>query len=186
MKLKSESDIELLVRNDKEMMNVLRVARDFNLPNWWIGAGFLRNKVWDSLHDISEPDATDVDLVYFDKDNINPEIDWQYDKDLKKIQPGVNWEVKNLARMHHNNGDDDPYTSSENAIAHWPETATAIAIKLVDEDIKLLFSYGPSDLLNIIARPTPYFTSDKLPIFYDRIAKKQWQKRWLKLSVIDH
>ena len=33
-----------------------------------IGAGFVRNKVWDFLHEFSEPSAgmSDVDLVYFD------------------------------------------------------------------------------------------------------------------------
>ena len=34
------------------MMNVLNEANKLNLPDWVIGAGFLRNKVWDYLHDI--------------------------------------------------------------------------------------------------------------------------------------
>jgi len=46
----NEQDIINLVRSDKWMMNVLQEAEKLNLPELIIGAGFLRNKVWDYLH----------------------------------------------------------------------------------------------------------------------------------------
>ncbi len=38
-------DIINLVAADSWMMDVLHQAEKLNLPNWMIGAGFLRNKV---------------------------------------------------------------------------------------------------------------------------------------------
>ncbi|MRE47150.1 hypothetical protein GII66_24395, partial [Escherichia coli] len=45
---------------------------------------------------------------------------------LRQQLPSLDWSVKNQARMHQRNGD-YPYTSTRNALLHWPETATAIA-----------------------------------------------------------
>lgn len=41
----NEKDIIQMVKEDKWMMNVLMEADKLNLPDWMIGAGFLRNKV---------------------------------------------------------------------------------------------------------------------------------------------
>jgi len=185
MKLTSESDIKTLVENDKDMMRVLRIARDFGLPDWWIGAGFLRCRVWDEQSGFTETTGLkDVDVVYFNGDDVQPETDWQYDKDLLVVAPDVNWEVRNQARMHCINGN-EPFTSTEDGIAHWTETATAVAVKLDGEEVKLLFCYGSDDLLNIVARPTPYFTGVNSQTVRDRIEKKQWRKKWPMLQIKD-
>lgn len=182
MKLKSESDIENLVKNNHEMMRILQIATELDLPDWWIGGGFLRNKVWDAQSGIEDSPATDVDLVYFDKTNIEPEIDWQYDEKLRALMPDVKWEVRNQARMHYINGL-EPFSSSEDSMSHWPETATAIGVKLTNGKIVLNYCYGADDLLGLIARPTPYFSDDKISVFHYRITNKQWLKRWPKLVV---
>src|SRR3989344_341827 len=41
----TEKDILDLIKIDKWMMDILRVAEKLNLPDWIIGAGFIRNKV---------------------------------------------------------------------------------------------------------------------------------------------
>lgn len=46
---KSEAEIGQLVAADDWMMQVLAAAKSMGLPDWWIGAGFLRNRVWDAL-----------------------------------------------------------------------------------------------------------------------------------------
>jgi len=63
----TEQDIINLIKNDKWMMAVLKEADKLNLSDWMIGAGFLRNKVWDYLHNIKREiaDTRDIDLVYF-------------------------------------------------------------------------------------------------------------------------
>lgn len=181
-RIASEADILGLVKADESMMRALRIARDLDLPNWWIGAGFLRNKVWDAIAGIASSPARDVDLVYFDGSSVNAETDWAYDEQLKQLDPHNEWEVRNQARMHYKN-DSDPFTSTEDGIAHWTETATAIGVKLEGEELRLLFCYGTDDLFAMIARPTPYFQGVKSKVFTDRMAKKNWQQRWPMLRI---
>ena len=181
MTIETHADIETLVRNDVFMMDVLRIARELDLPDWWVGAGFLRNRVWDAISENETSIDRDIDLVYFDQSNAEPEADYDIERKLKKIDPLLSWEVCNQARMH---VEDAPYTSSEDAIEHWPETATAIAVKLGDDDtLEFLFCYGIDDLAGLVARPTPYFSGDKVARFYERMSQKNWQERWPNLRV---
>ncbi len=57
-----------LIRADPWMMRILRAAAALDLPEWMIGAGFVRNKVWDHLHGFAnaEVQTADIDLIYFD------------------------------------------------------------------------------------------------------------------------
>src|SRR3990167_2279381 len=64
----TEKDIIHIIREDEWMMSVLRIAEGLHLPDWWIGAGFVRSKVWDHLHGYKErTPLPDVDIIYFDK-----------------------------------------------------------------------------------------------------------------------
>jgi uncharacterized protein len=182
MKVTSESDIEQLVENDPWMMQILHAAESLNLPDWWIGAGFLRNKVWDTLEDNEPQPSKDVDLVYFDPANTEAETDWAHDKKMKQDFPFAEWEIRNQARMHYVSGF-EPFISTANGISHWVETATCVAVKLEDGQPRFLFCYGTDDLLGLVARPTPYFTGDLLKTFHERLEKKQWRKRWPHLRV---
>lgn len=183
VRLKTEEDIAALVRNDEHMMRALEIARKLDLPDWWIGAGFLRNKVWDALSGIDIHKQTDTDLVYYDTADVTPERDWEYDRQLQSLDPANKWEVRNQARMHYVN-DHPPFASTRDGIAHWTETATAVAVRLNKADeLEFLFCYGTDDLLSLIARPTPYMQGDLLNVFHTRMAKKRWQERWSALRI---
>lgn len=185
MIIKSENDIEKLVLSDPWMMDVLHAAAHLNLPDWWIGAGFLRNKVWDAMEGNASKPSKDVDLVYFNAADVRPESDWKYDEQLKDAYPFAEWEVRNQARMHYVN-DFDPYTSTADGITHWVETATCVAVKLQNDKLQFLFCHGLTDLLGLIARPSPCIKGpDLLKLFHNRVEQKQWQKRWPHLQVID-
>lgn len=182
-KISSEEDITKLVLADAWRMDVLREAEKINLPNWWIGAGFLRNIIWDAIEGIESSPTRDVDLVYFDKANIDPETDWAYDEELQSIYPNAEWEVRNQARMHYINNF-RPYLSTEDGIAHWVETATCIAVKLENGRLQYLFCHGTDDLFNLVARPIPRFKEpDLVSTFYERIEKKQWREKWPNLKI---
>lgn len=178
----TERDILLLVENDPWMMEILRAAESLYLPDWMIGAGFLRNKVWDELHGYQKEvvDTADIDLIYFDSENLSEEKEKEIDVELKK-KINVNWATKNQARMHVVNKN-DPYTSSEDALAHWVETATATAVKLEQGNLRLIAPWGIEDLVSLVVRPTRYFKND-LEKFYERIENKNWLKKWPKLRV---
>lgn len=179
----SEQDIITLIESDEWMMRVLCAAEKLDLPDWWIGAGFLRNKVWNAIEGNGDHSNTDVDLVYFNPKDCQPETDWSYDEKMKRDYPIADWEIRNQARMHYVNNF-EPYISTADGISHWVETATCVAVKLIDGKLELLFCHGSDDLLNLVARPIPIFQSDNLiQTFHDRVAKKEWQKKWPNLKV---
>jgi len=163
------------------MIGVLRTAEILNLPDWVIGAGFVRNKVWDHLHGYSKPkvDTADIDLVYFDPDGNDEEADQKLSQKLKN-DTGIDWEIVNQVYAHKWNNL-PPYTSSENAISQWPETATGIGVKIESGELKLIAPHGIDDLVNLIVRPSPRFL-DGLARVKERAKKKQWFEKWPKLQ----
>lgn len=184
MTIGSEADIAALIRADSWMMEVLRAAENLNLPDWWIGAGFLRNTVWDAIAGNPPQHSRDVDLVYFNSADVAPETDWAYDDSMKRDYPFAAWEIRNQARMNYVNNF-PPFTSTADGIAHWVETATCAAVKLASGKLQFLFCYGTSDLYGLIARPTPYFiTGDLFQTFYTRVTEKRWRERWPALRVL--
>lgn len=155
----------------------MRTVEKLNLPDWWIGAGFIRNKIWDELFDKSErtpPD--DVDVIFFDPADQSEECEKQLEKELSEQMPDVTWSVTNQIRMAKINGD-APYRSSEDALAAWPETATAVGVHLKNGQLELLAPHGIDDLVNGIVRPTPIFV-EKKEAYSKRQAKKNWRAKW--------
>ncbi len=187
----TRKDIINLIENDKWMMDVLKIVESLNLPDWWIGAGFVRGKIWDSLHGYKKrTPLPDIDVIYFDRTDFikmeeksfSTNAENKYQKILKKKMFQVNWSVTNQARMHlvHK---DNPYKNSREALANWVETATCIGVKIQKEKIVLTTPRGIEDLVNLIVRPTPKFTKD-LKTFNERIKNKKWLKKWPKLRIL--
>ncbi len=48
--MQHETQLKTLLTQDPVRMKILRMARELNLPDCWIGAGFVRSLVWDHLH----------------------------------------------------------------------------------------------------------------------------------------
>lgn len=188
----TKKDIISLIEKDAWMMRILKTVKELQLPDWWIGAGFVRSKIWDTLHKYKRRTLLpDIDVIYLDKTDFSPEeedkfttkSEEKYQKILKKKFPNIHWSVTNQARMHifHK---DKPYKSSEEALAQWVETATCVGVRLNDKN-KIILSTprGIKDLTNLILHPTQPF-KDNLKVFYERIEKKQWLKKWPKLKII--
>ncbi|GIO25609.1 nucleotidyltransferase family protein [Ornithinibacillus bavariensis] len=183
--LKSEQDILKVIQNDSEMMAIINAAQTMQLPDWWICAGFVRSKIWDVLHEFKEPTIIDdVDVVYFDPNNLEESIEKDYEQRLKKLMPSVPWSVKNEARMHHINNL-EPYKSTVDAIAKFPETVTSLGVKRTEDgEILLVCPHGVTDVLSLTVRPTPFFkqSEDRMKIYHSRIHKKNWKSKWYKVT----
>jgi hypothetical protein len=171
-----------IVAGDPRRLACLRAVRDLGLPDAWIGAGFVRNAVWDALtgrtHD---PRAHDVDVAFFDAAIANGPralaVEWRLERTLATALPGLRWSVTNQARMAALNGD-APYRNTAEAIACWPETATAIAAQIDGAgSIRILAPHGVEDLFALIVRPTPAFSA-KPALWEKRWREKAWQERW--------
>lgn len=90
--------------------------------------------------------------------------------------------MKNQARMHTRNGD-APYVSAVEAMRYWPETATAVAARRYGLDgCEIGAPFGLDDLLNLILRPTPRFSSEKRSIYEGRLQTKGWTASWPMLQ----
>ncbi|EWG13054.1 nucleotidyltransferase family protein [Cytobacillus firmus] len=187
MQIKTEEDIVKLVTQDKWMMDILSAAKSLNLPDWWVCAGFVRAKVWDTLHGFrNRTHLPDVDVVYFNKSDLREETEKELESKLKSLLPQVPWSVKNEARMHLLN-DLPPYTSSVDAISKFPETATALGLKLDDKcNVILTAPWGIEDLLSFKINPTPLFAEDSMlfEVFLQRVEKKNWKSIWPMLEEI--
>lgn len=174
----TEQDILNLIKNDPWMMAVLKKASTLNLKNWVIGAGFVRNKVWDHLagHKRKTVDTNDIDLVYFDPDGNDEEADKKLSQKLNS-ETGLSWEIVNQAYAHKWNNL-SPYISIEDALSQWPETVTAIGVTLEKNNrLKLIAPYGIDDLVNFRIRMSPKFKGDIIKIT-ERVAKKKWLEKW--------
>lgn len=187
MLIKTEEDIVKVVKQDKWMMTILTAARSLDLPDWWVCAGFVRAKVWDTLHGFSNrTHLQDVDVVYYNKSDLSEETEKELESKLKSLLPKVPWSVKNEARMHLIN-DLSPYISSVDAISKFPETATALGLKLDDKNnIILTAPWGIEDLLALKIKPTPLFAEDSklFGVYLERIEKKNWKLLWPGIEAI--
>lgn len=186
MKLKNASDIRKVIEEDEWMMELLKAAQQLNLPDWWICAGFVRSKIWDVLHDFNERTLlADIDVIYFDPTNTKEEEEKKLEERLKSLAPNIPWSVKNQARMHRINNL-SPYASAVEGIANFPETVTALGVKLDDQDkVILVAPHGIKDVIHLEVRPTPLFlsTTKLREIYKDRIRKKDWAATWKMLKI---
>jgi hypothetical protein len=182
-KSRQEIVVSAIILNSKTINDILTTLRGIS-DSYFLGGGLIRNAVWDFLHGYSSPTPIDdVDVIYFDPRRSQKEDDLEVNTKLVSIIPNLKWSSKNQARMHIANSE-EPYASLEDAIAKWPETATAIIVRL-DESGKLHFiaPYGFDDLLRMIVTHTPAFAS-KLHIVRNRVEEKQWCSTWPRLRVL--
>jgi len=166
-------------------MSLLQHVAALDVEDCWIGAGLIRNAIWDHLHGMPvEPvPGSDVDVIYYDRGDTSQNRDLAIEKRLFDTRPGIPWSVRNQARMHQANGD-APYCNVADAICCWPETATAIAARTITDKVEIIAPHGIDDLVGMVVRPGPNFVH-KLAVFRNRIATKKWAQRWPGLQFID-
>jgi hypothetical protein len=181
--IRDSADIADFIQSRPEMVRLLTAVESLQLPDSWIGAGFIRNAVWEALTLKKGAACSDVDVIYFDANDRGAERDAAVEIALRRGWPDIRWAVKNQARMNERNAD-SPYRDSADAIAHWPETATAIAARWRCGRVEVIAPYGVADLVGLIVRPTPAF-ADKLDLYRARVERKGWRARWPELAILD-
>lgn len=160
---------------------VLRAAAEAGPPGAWVGAGLVRNAVWDALHGLPPSSPADVDVAHFDAADPTPEADRRWEERLRGRWPDVPWQVRNQARMHARNGH-PPYADALDGIAHWVETATAVAARWTPDGIEVAAPHGLGDLLGLALRPVPG-PHARPEVFLERVRTKDWLRRWPRLRV---
>jgi hypothetical protein len=180
-----EAQLKALLAQDRIRMQVLRTVRGLELPDCWVAAGFVRSLVWDHLHQRKVSTLPeDIDVIWFDAARADKDVDSAMQGELSQRCSTVNWSVKNQARMHLRNAD-APYHSATDAMTCWPETATAVGVRLGgDDQIEVAAPLGLDDLFSLVVRPTERFRTEKYALFLDRVQSKRWQEIWPELTVV--
>lgn len=171
------------ITGDPMRMRALRLARELDLPDWYIAAGFVRNLVWDKLHGYkTATQLADIDLIYFDPAHASSEHDRRHEARLAEFDNTLPWSVHNQARMHERNGD-QPYRCALDAMEYWVEQETAVAVRLDDCDhIEVVSAFGLESLFE--KRITPNRKKrNSAAEFSSRIARKNWLWIWPELRV---
>lgn len=184
--MKNEDELLKIIQNDHWMLTVLDLVEKLNLPDCWVCAGFIRNKVWDTLHGYSERTVlNDIDVIYYDIKNLSEQEEKRIEELLYKMAPKEPWSVKNQARMHKKN-QFLPYKSTYDGIAHFPEVPTAIGARLNKGQLEIIAPYGIDALFSEIVEPTPYFKQSEslYQVYLERVKIKNWKQKWPRLQII--
>ncbi|BFT29137.1 nucleotidyltransferase family protein [Alteromonas sp. D210916BOD_24] len=174
--------VKALLKADALRMRCLSEVRRLDLPQAYIGAGFLRNAIWDWLYHKPAPTPlNDVDVVYF-CDVPKRYCDKLIEAQLNERMPEVNWQVKNQALMHLVHGH-RPYRNCEHAISYWVERETCVAVQLTQhEEIKVLAPYGLDANFAGTISINPRFP--RPDVFTQRVKHKGWLTQWPQLACI--
>lgn len=182
--------IELL-QQDKLRIDALECVFQLNLPDCYLAAGFVRNMVWDHLHEKTTSTAlNDMDVIYFDANELDNKAYLKYETQLKRQMPAVNWQVRNQARMNIRNGD-RAYLSSLDAMAFWPEKETAVAVRRISKKnvneldgvhhkYECIAAFGFESLFSFQVTHNP---KREISVFEKRVDSKNWLVKWPKLIV---
>ncbi len=181
--MRTPEDAVIFFGSQPHIVAALSEVEALGLPDCWIAAGFLRNAVWNHLGGYKQDNGfgADVDVVFLDRSDDLKARELDFSQALKNRAPYYDWEVKNQARMHHRNND-APYKNTEDAIAHFLETPTAIGARTVSGEIEIIAPFGVKDLLEMTLRPTPSGRA-KPKEYMGRINSKDWLQRWPRMTV---
>lgn len=173
------------IEDDQQLMKQLRCVHELGIKDACIGAGAIRNLVWDQLHGYSErTPLNDVDVVYFDADNLSATQEKNYLATLNFLEPSTTWEVVNQARVHQWYDPTMPANESlEKGIAKWPETATCIGAYLNSEGIQIIAPFGIRDLFELKLRRNPACMDSTA--FIRRLKEKQFMQHWPRVELYE-
>jgi uncharacterized protein len=175
-----------ILRGAPLVMEALRAARRVDAPDWLVCAGAIRDAVWDHLHRRSPPTPPrDIDLAFFDPADLSRERDRQVEDAARAHAARLPWQAANQAAVHlwyprRFGLRVEPFRSSADALATFPELASCVGVRLLNDDEMLVVApYGLDDLLGCTCRHNPTRVSGDL--YEQRVAEKGWRSRWPRM-----
>jgi hypothetical protein len=180
---RAEELIEILVSSDWFMAALGRVAT-VDPPQWWVGAGVIRDLVWDTRFGEGFDPARikDVDVAYFDDTDLSTEGEAGLEAELRRLDPSITWDIKNQAAVHQwyparFGVDVQPFRSVSEAVATWPEFAACVAVRYGEDGSLLLQApHDLDDLLDGVWRRNP--TRVTAEVYERRLRRKDPAGRW--------
>lgn len=179
--------LKRLIKSSNSLMEILMIVRSI-MPNAFIGAGLIRNYIWNHFHRLDTDFSTmDIDIVYYDTQENYKENEVKY---LEKLSKNNNyqWDITNQAKVHlwyekYCGLPLEQLPSLEHAISIWPETATCVAVALDhNNDLSILAPHGLSDLFNMVIRWNSTFITYEQ--YLQRLNSKKFDLKWPLVEVI--
>jgi hypothetical protein len=186
-----DARLEAIVRGSARLMQVLRTARDLDLPDWLIFSGAVYQPVLNQLTGRElDYGIKDYDLAYFDagdvsydaEDVVIRQVAAAFEPPLREMV-----EVRNQARVHlwfeSKFGEAyAPLGSSAEALTRFVSPLNAVGVRLeADDRLTIAAPFGLEDLFAMRLRPNPLRPLAKS---YARVAAAM-QERWPELTLAD-
>lgn len=159
-------------------------------PLAYLSAGVIRNWIWSHLHGQKyDFHQTEVDVVFYDAEEINQQRTLKLKSLLEAKYPDQIWDITNQAHVHHwykteSGHTIQPLKSMSEALSYWPETATAIAVRMDEQhQIEVIAPLGLSDLFELKLRWNDRFVSRG--VFEQRVQTKRFLERWPQLEIVN-
>jgi hypothetical protein len=175
------------LRTNAILWECLRRLPDLKLPAWYVGAGCVVQTIWNLAH--GKPPGADIlddDLVYYDPD-LSEERELGVTRAAQGLVAdlGIELDVTNEARVHlwypqRFGRTISPYRSTEDAIATWPTTASAIGVRPRGGELEVWAPFGTDDLFGLVVRPN---RTQITPAIYQAKAAR-WAACWPSLRVL--
>lgn len=181
------NQLEKILFNHCEILHVLKFLYQIE-PNAFIAAGVIRNAIWAHLHGYHYSlYKTEVDVIYYDSQD-DGTCQNRLKLELQKAFPLSEWDIVNQALVHEWYVTDQgkkipPLSSIEYALSLWPETATAVAIRLnQNNELECIAPFGLNDLFELKLRWNKALVSEET--FNARLKQKTFLEKWPKLKII--
>jgi hypothetical protein len=185
-----DAELRRIVCGSDWLMGILGTVRDCDPPDWLVGGGVLYKLVWNHLHGYPETaNIEDVDVVFFEPEDLGPEREQTIERDLFARRPDVPWEARNQAAVHLWYAEKfgyavSPLNSSEEGVEANPATATAVGVRLLANDsLYVAAPLGLSDLFELVVRRNPRRVTPEL--FYKWVVEKGFREKWPKVRVVE-
>ncbi|MDX2213784.1 MAG: nucleotidyltransferase family protein [Oculatellaceae cyanobacterium bins.114] len=152
--------LQMILANSPVGLVLPAIAR-LELPNWWVAGGAVRNTVWRSLlGEGCKLVIKDFDIAFFDAQGDRAQ-ELAAKEGLTQQFPNHQFDVKNQASFARWRTGRRTYNSTEDGIADWLHTATAVGVRLdIQGNWQFFIPYGLDDLFNGVIRPTPSHYQD--------------------------
>ena len=164
MKDTKMDQLQQIIKETPWLMDALEVLSSCGEEEALIGAGAIRNLVWNRLHGAGEsaiPD--DLDVVFFDAEVEVGELEEELLGKLRLHEPELPWEVTNQAHVHHWYAEDLALCLAE--VGEFEEARPyflrALTIRKMRRDTDLIRSTEDalSELASRLQNPRPHTNS---------------------------
>ena len=158
------------------------------LPDAWLVAGVVAQTVWNRTTGRPERHGiSDVDIAFFDPDRLDADAERAAEARASRMfeDLGLRFDIKNQARVHlwypaRFGRAIAPHASVAAAVATYPTTATAVAIRRRGASLATIAPYGLDDLFALVVRPNRRLVDAAVY----RAKASRWQDRWPELTVL--